>query len=279
MATDQFAQAVKDYLKPYEDLFNYQTLLSGHLDASRFGPWVQEAGCYRALMGATVFSSGCGSAGDLLAFLQQGAATAYGIEVDLGLARLARQRFAGTEFEPAVHIDIYNGLVLPYADNSFDVVFSIHVIEHTQDPERYLIEMCRVLRPGGIVFLDVPNRYYKYDQHTMIPYVHWPPTRLRNVILGALLAGPFNHRLSPTQRYQLATYINYHIPSPVHLLKIYRAVQAQYGLHLAEAYFHSYTEQRLRFRSYPAKYLIGQIRTTTTFRLIIQKNGIGSQRS
>ncbi len=271
MATDQFAQAVQDYLKPYEDLFNYQTLLNGHLDTSRFGPWVQAAGQYRALLGATVLSSGCGSAGDLQAFLQQGVATAYGIEVDFGLARLARQRFAGTEFEPAVHIDIYHGQVLPYADNSFDVVFSMHVIEHTQDPERYLIEICRVLRPGGIVFLDVPNRYYKYEQHTLIPYVHWPPTRLRNVLLRILLAKPLGRRLSPTQRYQLATYINYYLPSPAHLLKVYRAVQAQYDLQLAEAYFHCYSEQRLNFRPYPGKYVIGQIRKATTFRLIIRK--------
>ena len=279
MVTDQFARAVKDYLKPYAGLFNYQTLLNGHLDTSRFEPWAQEAGRYRALAGATVLSSGCGSAGDLQAFLHQGAAIAYGIEVDPGLAHLARQRFAGTEFEPVIHVDVYNGLTLPYAYNSFDVVFSVHVIEHTQDPERYLIEVCRVLRPGGIVFLDVPNRYYKYDQHTMLPYVHWPPTKLRNVILRTLLAKPFVNNLSPTQRYQLATYINYHIPSPAHLLRVYRSVQAKYDLQLAEAYFHSYTEQRLKFRPYAAKYLIGQIRKATTFRLIIQKNGIGSQRS
>lgn len=271
MTTDLFELAIKDYLRPYEDLFNYQAMLNGHLDTSRFGPWAQEAGQYRALTGATVLSSGCGSAGDLLAFLEQGVIAAYGIEVDIGLARLARQRFAGTEFERAIHIDVYNGLTLPYADNSYDVVFSIHVIEHTQDPERYLIEVCRVLRSGGIIFLDVPNRYYKYDQHTMIPYVHWPPTKLRNVILRTLLAKPFGSRLSPTQRYQLATYINYHIPSPAHLLKVYRAVRTKYDLQLAEAYFHSYTERRLKFRPYPAKYLIGQIRKATTFRLIIRK--------
>jgi SAM-dependent methyltransferase len=271
MTTDLFERAVKDYLRPYADLFNYPTLLNNHLDTSRFGSWVREVGWYRALTGVTVLSSGCGSAGDLLAFLQQGAAMAYGIEVDIGLARLARQRFVGTDFESAVHIDIYNGLTLPYAGNSVDIVFSMHVIEHTQDPERYLIEVCRVLKPGGIVFLDVPNRYYKYEQHTMIPYVHWPPTKLRNAILRTLLARPVSRRLSPTQRYQYATYINYHIPSPAHLLKVYRAVQVQYHLQLIEAYFHSYTEQRLNFRPYPAKYIIGRIRQATTFRLIIRK--------
>jgi SAM-dependent methyltransferase len=271
MTTDLFERAVKDYLRPYEDLFNYPALLNNHLDTSRFGSWVREAGWYRALTGVTVLSSGCGSAGDLLAFLQQGAAMAYGIEVDIGLARLARQRFVGTDFESAVHIDIYNGLTLPYAGNSFDIVFSIHVIEHTQDPERYLIEVCRVLKPGGIVFLDVPNRYYKYEQHTMIPYVHWPPTKMRNTILRTLLAKPLDNRLSPTRRYQLATYINYRIPSPAHLLKVYRAVRAKYDLQLAEAYFHSYTERRMNFQAYPAKYVIGPIRRATTFRLIIRK--------
>jgi hypothetical protein len=65
METDPLVQAIKDYMRPHEGLFGYESMLYAHLDVARFGPWVQEAGQYRSLIGATVLSSGCGSAGDL----------------------------------------------------------------------------------------------------------------------------------------------------------------------------------------------------------------------
>jgi len=43
---------------------------------------------------------------------------------------------------------------LPFHDNSFEAVWSIHVLEHVPDPERALLEMRRVLKPGGLLFLS-----------------------------------------------------------------------------------------------------------------------------
>lgn len=269
--TDPFERAVKEYLKPYEGYFHYQVMLNDHMDISRFGQWVQEAGCHRAVGGASVFSTGCGSAGDLQAFLQQGAARAYGIEVEPGLARLARQRFAGTEFETQVHIDLYDGLTVPYADNVFDIVFSMHVIEHTEDPDYYLMELCRVLKPRGIIFLDVPNRYYKYEQHTLLPYIHWPATRLRNIMLHFILWNPLASHLSAQRRYQLTTYLDYRIPSPANLLKTLHAAQVKYLLRLRAAFFHSYDGRQIAYRSFPGKYFYRPISSATTFRLVIEK--------
>jgi SAM-dependent methyltransferase len=271
LVTDQFVQAVKEYLRPYEGYFHYQVMLNNHVDISRFDPWVQEADRYHPVSGSSVLSSGCGSAGDLQAFLQHGAAAAYGIEVEPGLARLARQRFADTEFESQVQIEVYDGLTLPYADKAFDIVFSIHVIEHTQDPDCYLIELCRVLKPGGIIFLDVPNRYYKYEQHTLIPYIHWPATRVRNVLLRFFLRKPMASRLSAQRVYQLTTHLDYHIPSPAGLLKVYHAVQAKYGLRLRAVFFHSYDGRQITYRAFPGKYFYRPIASMTTFRLVIEK--------
>lgn len=41
------------------------------------------------------------------------------------------------------------GETLPFADNSFDVVFADNVMEHLPDPEKVFAEIARVLRPGG----------------------------------------------------------------------------------------------------------------------------------
>lgn len=43
-----------------------------------------------------------------------------------------------------------------YPDASFDVVVGMHVLEHTQNPGRFVSEIHRVLRPGGRVYFQVP---------------------------------------------------------------------------------------------------------------------------
>lgn len=46
---------------------------------------------------------------------------------------------------------------LPYPDAHFDLVVSMDVIEHVQDPVAWAREALRVLKPGGLCFLTTPN--------------------------------------------------------------------------------------------------------------------------
>lgn len=50
---------------------------------------------------------------------------------------------------------------LPFEDNSFDLVYSSHVLEHIPDQNKALSEIYRVLKPGGIHFCVVPTRAEK----------------------------------------------------------------------------------------------------------------------
>lgn len=43
------------------------------------------------------------------------------------------------------------------ADGHFDLVTLNHVLEHIPDPAPFLADVCRVLRPGGLLFVAVPN--------------------------------------------------------------------------------------------------------------------------
>ena len=54
---------------------------------------------------------------------------------------------------------------LPFHDNSLDYVVSSHVLEHVANPVAALAEWYRVLRPGGIIYLLVPNRLSTWDRH------------------------------------------------------------------------------------------------------------------
>lgn len=48
---------------------------------------------------------------------------------------------------------------LPFADDTFDLVWSSEVIEHLQDPAFSLDELRRVTKPGGDIILTTPNSY------------------------------------------------------------------------------------------------------------------------
>jgi ubiquinone/menaquinone biosynthesis C-methylase UbiE len=50
-----------------------------------------------------------------------------------------------------------DGYELPFVDNAFDVVLLVAVLEHTREPWRILAEARRVLKPGGITLMIVPN--------------------------------------------------------------------------------------------------------------------------
>ncbi|ELY95770.1 methyltransferase [Natrialba hulunbeirensis JCM 10989] len=55
-----------------------------------------------------------------------------------------------------------DGQRLPFADNTFDLVFSEYVFEHLPEPELALREINRVLEPGGAVVILVPNPKHYY---------------------------------------------------------------------------------------------------------------------
>jgi len=54
---------------------------------------------------------------------------------------------------------------LPFHSHSLDYVVSSHVLEHLANPVRALLEWHRVLKPGGIIYLVVPDRRFTFDHH------------------------------------------------------------------------------------------------------------------
>jgi len=50
-----------------------------------------------------------------------------------------------------------NKFPYPIADNTFDEIFAKHIIEHLNDPIGFMREMCRILKPGGTIFVATPH--------------------------------------------------------------------------------------------------------------------------
>lgn len=80
-----------------------------------------------------------------------------------------------------------DALTMPFADNSFDLVFSSAVIEHVggnDNQARFLQECFRVAKKH--IFLTTPNRLYPVEFHTGLPFIHWLPKPAHRALLDML---------------------------------------------------------------------------------------------
>jgi SAM-dependent methyltransferase len=106
-------------------------------------PWLGRVAEFREHGGEDVLEIGCGTGSDLLQFARHGA-RATGIDVTAKHVELARERVG----DLAV-VRQGDARQLPFRDGHFDYVYSHGVLHHSDEPERIVREMLRVLRPGG----------------------------------------------------------------------------------------------------------------------------------
>lgn len=101
--------------------------------------------------GGSALDLGCGNGKTLLA-LRNNFSKLYGVDILDILSGEAKDR---VEFASA---DL-NFQKLSYQDNSLDLVTAFQVIEHLENPFFVMREAHRVLRPGGIFMISVPNPF------------------------------------------------------------------------------------------------------------------------
>lgn len=81
---------------------------------------------------------------------------------------------------------------LPFPDKTFDVVLTNHVIEHVGDERAqhaHLAELRRVLRPDGVGYLAVPNRWMLVEPHYKLAFLSWWPHSWRTPYLRLMRKG------------------------------------------------------------------------------------------
>ncbi len=101
-----------------------------------------------------VLDVGCGP-GRVLGFLSKRDTRCVGVDCSQVSLRLAIER----HHAPGVVAD---NLRLPFAEGIADVVISDGVIHHTDDPRAAFAENCRVLKPGGEMYLAVYKPFGRY---------------------------------------------------------------------------------------------------------------------
>jgi len=96
---------------------------------------------------------------------------------------LLNQERARYEIGTSEIVVLGDGTSLPFADQSFDLVFSNSVIEHVgsrAEQARFAAEIARV---GRHYWVQTPNRYFPIEHHLWTPFVHWLPRSWQAAIL------------------------------------------------------------------------------------------------
>ena len=166
-----YLERLETMLSPLRDTDYYPGLWRSYTDIQRFDHHLHIIAPHVSLAGKSVLDMGAGTGGLLLACQQRGAARLVGVEVSQELHELAQLRLISTGIESL----LTDGLTVPLPDSSFDVIFSIHTIEHAQWALRYLSEIARLLKPSGVVLLSCPNRIWPHEPHANLPFLPYLP--------------------------------------------------------------------------------------------------------
>ena len=107
----------------------------------------------------------------------------------MSVAELRKQYRELAEYE-LVEVDIIdNGeTLLSIADSSVDFVIANHMIEHCENPIGTIKRHLRVLKPGGILYMAVPDKRYTFDrdrpltslEHVIRDYTEGPEWSMRS---------------------------------------------------------------------------------------------------
>jgi methionine biosynthesis protein MetW len=158
--------------------------------------------------GARVLDLGCGD-GALLAYLQEHrGCTGYGVELDDTNVLACAERGVNV-----LQLNLEQGLLGMFADQSFDVVLQIDTLQHLRNAEVMLRETVRVGREGIIAF---PN------------FAHWP-NRI-SVLMGRM---PVTKRLPyawyDTPNIRVGTFADFELLARKNQLKVMDAFGLQQG--------------------------------------------------
>ncbi len=155
---------------------------------------------------ALILEVGCGSGG-MLCVAARHVRHVTGMDIALRWLVVARKRLH--EHAVANVTLICAGAErMPVPDATFDAVLGIDVLDHVYDPPAVLREIERVLKPGGLCYLLVPNRFgFGPDPHVRLWWVGWMPASVRDRYVR-WRRGTSYHPIRPMSVYRLRCWLS-----------------------------------------------------------------------
>ncbi len=138
--------------------------------------------------GGVLLDFGCGNGAQTLCFSPH-FDTVLGLDIDrryLGELAADQER---RSIVPRAWPVCFDGGELPIRTASVDFVISFEVLEHVMNERLALTELHRILRPGGVLAISVPNRWWIFETHgadlpllrwNRVPLFSWLPKRLHD---------------------------------------------------------------------------------------------------
>jgi len=154
---------------------------------------------------------------------------------------------------PLVDVDVLGDVhALPFRENAFDFVILNHVIEHVENFVDVLFSLSQIIKPGGHLYLVVPDKRYTFDQYRKVtPYQHFVEEWLSGSAINRqqhyedwvrCVQGMYFQRINPADALaiahatadlmQEAYSIHYHVWTAEHFLTCLFQLRHQLGLEL-----------------------------------------------
>jgi ubiquinone/menaquinone biosynthesis C-methylase UbiE len=136
-------------------------------------PYLARFAGFADARGKDVLEVGVGMGADHLEWARSGPRALWGVDLTARAVELTRARLALHGLR--ARLAVSDARRLPFADASFDLVYSWGVVHHSPDTEAAIAEIRRVVRPGGRV------RVMVYQRHSVVGAMLW----LRYALLRA----------------------------------------------------------------------------------------------
>jgi ubiquinone/menaquinone biosynthesis C-methylase UbiE len=132
------------------------------------------------LQNKKILDLGCGMGGFSVAMRRKGY-NIVGLDPNADYCEITRLR--GERYGLGLEVINSGGEKIPFADESFDLIFCNDVLEHCENPFLVVKESHRILKRGGQAYVTVINRFAFDDPHYHMKLINWLPRRLASSLI------------------------------------------------------------------------------------------------
>ena len=131
----------------------------------------------------SILDHGCGSGKTVVYLISLGFINSKGIDVYTNSEKFNNFFIKKFNLKSPVFYN-YDGLHLPFENESFDFIFSQQVLEHVETKfiDNYFKEEKRTLKNNSKVYHQIPHLLVPYESHVKIWFAHWLPKSLQNFV-------------------------------------------------------------------------------------------------
>ena len=120
------------------------------LSFSHYSKYIKYIKKYLPDKNSVFLDVGCGNGTVLKELKKNGYKNGFGAEISKLFIKQAKSKGLS-------NLAYYNGINLPFKDNYFDLIGSFNVLEHSEQPEKFLENQVLKLKKGGILIVACPN--------------------------------------------------------------------------------------------------------------------------